>query len=205
MREAISYRALFNRNRTVIFFHPRPNEIADLIDLFQSQGFMTNVAVNLASLGRLASAKVPDAIVAHAPPGMTQEDIAGIRDLALGTRIYLIADEIPPIAQVVRAVRSGALSIFAYPLQITEVLKEIEAELGRDLRSRDNSVVVVGMSSLTAREREVLEIILRGGSNKVAGRLLHISPRTVEVHRAHVMQKLGAKNTAEMVRIALGN
>lgn len=59
-------------------------------------------------------------------------------------------------------------------------------------------------TSLTKREREVLELILQGGSNKEAGKLLNISPRTVEVHRARVMTKLGARNTAEMVRIALG-
>jgi len=60
-----------------------------------------------------------------------------------------------------------------------------------------------GVDALTPREREVLEAIIAGASNKVAGRNLRISPRTVEVHRARIMDKLGAKNTADLVRIVV--
>ncbi len=56
---------------------------------------------------------------------------------------------------------------------------------------------------LTARERQVLSEIVGGASNKEAGRTLGISPRTVEVHRARIMEKLGAKNAADLVRIVL--
>lgn len=56
---------------------------------------------------------------------------------------------------------------------------------------------------LTPREREILAAIAGGASNKEAARQLGISPRTVEVHRAHIMAKIGARNTAEMVRLAL--
>lgn len=62
---------------------------------------------------------------------------------------------------------------------------------------------VRGFSKLTAREREVLQLIAEGHSNKEAGRQLGISPRTVEVHRARVMDKLGAKNAADLMRIVL--
>lgn len=56
---------------------------------------------------------------------------------------------------------------------------------------------------LTPREREVLEQIVGGSSNKEIGRDLGVSPRTIEVHRAHIMAKLGARNVADLVRIAL--
>jgi two-component system response regulator FixJ len=56
---------------------------------------------------------------------------------------------------------------------------------------------------LTPREYQVLELIAGGASNKEAGRRLGISPRTVEVHRAHIMEKLGARNSVELVRIVL--
>ena len=59
------------------------------------------------------------------------------------------------------------------------------------------------VDALTPREREVLDAIIAGASNKVAGRKLRISPRTVEVHRARIMDKLGAKNTADLVRIVV--
>jgi DNA-binding CsgD family transcriptional regulator len=56
---------------------------------------------------------------------------------------------------------------------------------------------------LTPREREVLDQIVAGASNKQGSRELSISPRTFEVHRAHIMQKLGAKNAADLVRMVL--
>lgn len=60
-----------------------------------------------------------------------------------------------------------------------------------------------GDERLTQRERQVLAEITAGASNKQAGRRLGISPRTIEVHRASIMDKLGAKNTADLVRITL--
>jgi two-component system response regulator FixJ len=65
------------------------------------------------------------------------------------------------------------------------------------------AVEVRGFSQLTPRERQVLELITNGQSNKEAGRELGISPRTIEVHRARVMEKLGARNTADLMRIVL--
>jgi two-component system, LuxR family, response regulator FixJ len=62
-----------------------------------------------------------------------------------------------------------------------------------------------GEEKLTQREREVLAEITAGASNKEAGRRLGISPRTIEVHRASIMDKLGAKNTADLVRITLNS
>ena len=64
-------------------------------------------------------------------------------------------------------------------------------------------VTFPGSERLTPREREVLKLIVAGASNKETGRKLGISPRTIEVHRAHIMAKLGAKNAADLVRIVL--
>jgi DNA-binding NarL/FixJ family response regulator len=60
------------------------------------------------------------------------------------------------------------------------------------------------LAELTPREREVLGKVVAGASNKEAGRMLGISPRTVEVHRARIMDKLGTRNTADLVRTVLG-
>ena len=68
----------------------------------------------------------------------------------------------------------------------------------------DGSAKVGDISSLTPRERQVLAEIMAGASNKEAGRTLGISPRTIEVHRARIMEKLGAKNACDLVRIVLG-
>ncbi len=58
----------------------------------------------------------------------------------------------------------------------------------------------LGFSRLTAREREILEALVNGETNAQAGTRLGLSHRTVEVHRRHIMRKLGARNTADLVR-----
>jgi DNA-binding CsgD family transcriptional regulator len=60
-----------------------------------------------------------------------------------------------------------------------------------------------GIARLTAREREVLQLISEGDTNKVGALRLKISPRTFESHRAQIMRKLGAKNTADLLRKVL--
>ena len=62
-----------------------------------------------------------------------------------------------------------------------------------------------GRKLLTPREKIVLAQIVRGASSKIAARTLKISPRTVEFHRANIMQKLGARNIVELMRLALGD
>jgi two-component system response regulator FixJ len=112
------------------------------------------------------------------------------------------------IPTAVDAIRNGALDFIEKPFDpagvVTRVRDAIEAwrnasqELG--ILARD----FPGHERLTARERQVLERITRGASSKEAGRELAISPRTVEVHRARIMEKLGAKNAADLVRIVIG-
>jgi FixJ family two-component response regulator len=62
-----------------------------------------------------------------------------------------------------------------------------------------------GHELLTPQERVVLAQIVRGASSKDAGQTLGISPRTVEFHRANIMQKLAAKNVADLIRTVLGD
>jgi two-component system, LuxR family, response regulator FixJ len=69
----------------------------------------------------------------------------------------------------------------------------------------DRFAHVKGADRLTPRERDVLLLLTSGASNKAAGRQLGISPRTVEVHRARIMDKLDARNAVELVRIVLGS
>ncbi len=75
------------------------------------------------------------------------------------------------------------------------------ANKGDDIPSR--TTPPSSQQLLTPREREVLALITSGTSNKEGGHLLGISTRTFEVHRAHIMAKLGARNAADLVRVAL--
>lgn len=70
----------------------------------------------------------------------------------------------------------------------------------RPLAPSEVDTAYVGFARLTAREREVLEALVNGETNAQAGLRLGLSHRTIEVHRRHIMRKLGARNAADLVR-----
>jgi DNA-binding NarL/FixJ family response regulator len=70
----------------------------------------------------------------------------------------------------------------------------------RPLQPAEVDEAFLGFARLTAREREILEALVNGETNAQAGTRLGLSHRTVEVHRRHIMRKLGARNTADLVR-----
>jgi FixJ family two-component response regulator len=111
------------------------------------------------------------------------------------------------VPTAVNAIRGGALDFIEKPIEASAVVARVhEAILAWSQRPAGNGggQPVRGAELLTPREREVLDQIVAGASNKEAGRALSISPRTIEVHRARIMEKLGAKNAADLVRIVLG-
>ena len=121
--------------------------------------------------------------------------------------IFIISG-VGDIPMAVEAIKSGALDFIEKPFDattvVTRVREAIEAWARRAERGGDViSKTFPGLELLTSRERDVLNQIAAGSSNKQAGRELGISPRTIEVHRARIMEKLGAKNAADLVRIVL--
>jgi DNA-binding CsgD family transcriptional regulator len=86
----------------------------------------------------------------------------------------------------------------------TPQLKMAKEEIKRLNRAIDILSGTLGHKTLTSRERMTLAQIVKGASSKEAARALGISPRTVEFHRRNAMQKLGVKNTADLVRRVLG-
>jgi len=111
------------------------------------------------------------------------------------------------IPMAVDAIRSGAVDFFEKPFDAERLVgrvREVLAEGHRPNRTPGQLAShFPGMELLTPRERQVLEQIAGGASNKEAGRNLGISPRTIEVHRARIMEKIGARNAANLVRIVL--
>src|SRR5690606_4812037 len=110
----------------------------------------------------------------------------------------------------VEAVNSGAFDIIEKPFKPEAFVDRVRTTIDKWRKRPANgnggdtlSMDFPGAQRLTAREREVLAEIASASSNKEAGRHLGLSPRTIEVHRAHIMMKLGAKNTADLVRFVL--
>ena len=113
----------------------------------------------------------------------------------------------PTVDDVVRAIRAGALDYLRLPLkegEFTRMATHVMSDAGRHADARRRLIEArQRISMLSRREREVLDWLSEGCSNKAIARELEISPRTVEIHRANMMNKLGAQHAAEAVRLRL--
>jgi two-component system response regulator FixJ len=110
------------------------------------------------------------------------------------------------IPMAVDAIKNGAVDFIEKPFDAGAVIARVREAVTSRAASASAprpAAEFPGRERLTRREREVLTLIAAGASNKEAGRRLGISPRTVEVHRARIMEKLGARNAADLVRIVL--
>lgn len=107
----------------------------------------------------------------------------------------------------VRAMKAGALDFIEKPFAAPTILAGVEAALSRiesaERRDPAAQAALAKLELLSPREREVLEGLLAGLPNKTIAYDLAISPRTVEIHRARVMDKMGARSLSELIRLAL--
>jgi two-component system response regulator FixJ len=140
-------------------------------------------------------------------PGM--DGLAVLRSLgARGLRLPVIMVTAHGDVQLaVEAMKAGACDFIEKPYEGEAMLRAVQAALAREeaeaAHSREVAAAAARLALLTRREREVLEGLVAGRQNKVIALDLGLSPRTVEVHRAHVMAKLRAGSLPEVVRIAL--
>jgi len=113
------------------------------------------------------------------------------------------------IATAVEAMKLGALDFLEKPFSAAVMIDRVRDAVAVFRRSAAGHIEGLadfpGRDLLTRRERDVLTQLSRGASNKEAGRKLGISPRTIEVHRANIMDKLGARNAADLMRIVLSD
>jgi two-component system, LuxR family, response regulator FixJ len=111
------------------------------------------------------------------------------------------------IPMAVEAMQHGAFDFLQKPFRDQDLLDRIQRALERHTQNcaalAQHERIRASFDSLTPREREVLALMTRGRSNKVMAAELGVSQRTVEIHRAHVMEKTGAASLAQLVRMAL--
>jgi FixJ family two-component response regulator len=179
--------------------------------IFSEAGYEVTCFAEGASFLASARAATPACIILDVNiPGQSGLDILKqLNAQDYPAPIFVISGQ-GDIPTAVEAIRNGALDFIEKPFRgqevVTRVRESIEAWTRRQQSGLAASAPAVGFPSrepLTARECDVLAQIVAGASSKEAGRQLGISPRTIEFHRARIIEKVGAKNTADLIRIVM--
>ncbi|MFP6610110.1 MAG: response regulator transcription factor [Deltaproteobacteria bacterium] len=111
------------------------------------------------------------------------------------------------VPMAVRAMRNGAVDFIEKPFSDQHLIDRVQEAIARDRLRRTErkgrESVARRVSTLSAREREVLDLVVTGKANKVIAHELGLSPKTVEAHRARLMKKLNVSSVAELVQLSL--
>jgi two-component system response regulator FixJ len=111
------------------------------------------------------------------------------------------------VPMAVQAMKEGAFEFIQKPFRDQDLLDRINHALKQDSENRSTvarrAEVLQRLESLTPRERQVMDMVVDGAANKVIAIDLDLSERTVEIHRAKVMEKMGARSVAHLVRLHL--
>ncbi len=209
MTEPFYFPSYLNRDKLVHILDADAATCEALSVLFRLEGFLTSFSVDTAGFLAAIARRPPDVAIVNIRIG--NEDglaiLKRIKTMRNGTPVFILEDH-PEVDSAVEAMKAGATDVVTKPIDAERLVDGVREALRQDVRigavaAGRRPVEVRGFAQLTPREREVLQLITNGQSNKEAGRELGISPRTIEVHRARVMEKLGARNTADLMRIVL--
>jgi len=111
------------------------------------------------------------------------------------------------VPMAVEAMQAGAFDFLQKPFRDQDLIDRIQRALEKDRSNRsaltERNTIRERLESLTPREREVLTMVTSGKANKVMASDLGVSQRTVEIHRARVMEKMGATSLAQLVRMVM--
>ncbi len=136
-------------------------------------------------------------------PGMSGIDVLSTLRARGNSIPVVIITAYGTVRKTVDALKQGAADVFEKPLDDQEFLdcvqKCIETDMGSWQAQQSISITRQQVATLTAREREVFDLMITGQSNKGVAQDLGISPRTVENHRASILSKMGAKSVTELI------
>ncbi|KKC35280.1 hypothetical protein WH87_16965 [Devosia epidermidihirudinis] len=209
MTDEFYYHSFLNRDRLIHIVDADLATCEALSVLFRLEGFQTTFSLDATHFIIGIERRRPDVVVLNLRLGEESglSLLRRVKSQRMGTPVFILADT-PQLEAAVTAMKLGASDVISKPIDTEHLLGVVRDALRRDvhlgaMQAGRRPVEVRGFAQLTPREREVLQLITNGQSNKEAGRELGISPRTIEVHRARVMEKLGARNTADLMRIVL--
>jgi len=182
-----------------------------LSEVFAQAGFRAVGFVDGASFLAAARERVPACIILDVyMPGRSGLEVLQELDAANYPAPIFIASGRGDIPTAVEAIKNGAFDFFEKREDAGSLVGRVrDAIAARSLPRRNGNGTDLpprfpGSDLLTPREREVLALIAASATNKEAASRLGISQRTVEIHRAHIMHKLGAKNSVDLARKVLG-
>jgi len=140
-------------------------------------------------------------------PGMSGMDLQQELNLRGAVVPVIFMSGHADIPMAVEAMQHGAFDFLQKPFRDQDLLDRIQRAIAKDTERRlalgERSRIKTHLESLTDREREVLELLTKGKQNKQIAQELGVSPRTIEIHRARVMEKMDAQSVAELVRMML--
>jgi len=140
-------------------------------------------------------------------PGLSGPDLQRELNARRATIPVIFMSGHADVPMAVEAMRCGAFDFVQKPFRDRELLERVERALKADRATRAGldarQVAQERLQSLSPREREVMERVTTGESNKIIAFRLGISQRTVEIHRARVMEKLDARSVADLVHLSV--
>ena len=140
-------------------------------------------------------------------PGMSGLDLQCELARRANNRPVIFISGHGDIPMAVEAIQHGAFDFLQKPFRDQELIDRVQRALAADHANRQSlaqrDVLRQRYGSLTPREQEVLVLVTKGKANKVMAGDLDISQRTVEIHRARVMEKMGAQSLAQLVRMVI--
>jgi PAS domain S-box-containing protein len=185
-----------------------PTSCGKVADVLQGAGYEVKTFPSARTFLRMAPVLVPGCVVVDIRKAEAG-DLRIPRELKArrrGLPVIIIGDSIRDPGLGVRAMKAGAADFLPGAYGPSDLLTAIATELA-DIREvtapdREAELARASVAAMSLREREVLDGMLGGGTSKVIAKELGISPRTVEMHRAHVMERLGARTLSELVLLA---
>lgn len=137
-------------------------------------------------------------------PGMSGLELLGaLQKMQCALPVVMITAH-GDITQAVEAMRRGAASFLEKPFERDVLVETLRDAVRQPVGLRDPETAGERMARLSPRERQVMELVTAGRLNKTIADVLGISIKTVELHRANMMNKLEARNVPELIRIVLG-
>lgn len=180
---------------------------ASLVVLLEEAGYKVRAYASAEQLLALGGTTEPGCVVSDVRmPGM--DGLTLLRRLRSGgpaLPLILISGH-GDIPMAVAAMKAGAVDFLEKPFEADALLAAVEAGLRRRSRGaemQDTDAARRRLEMLTSREYDVLNHIVAGKSNKEVAAEFGVSPRTIEFHRAHIMEKTGAKGLPDLVRLWL--